>query len=153
MLPPDDVFGGRVAYVPYTIPGFALAKSARANRALMDRDLIAALASLAKSYETLVNSNLIYEQRTANLEQQAITTEIEQMVKEFREAEQKHMGVTRLKDAEVLQALVFLLRLGLSRTSRRPKSRAFIDFLFQQFPEKQSAIAAPEDTASRIVIP
>jgi hypothetical protein len=132
---------------------FALAKSARANRALMDRDLIATLTSLAKSYETLVNSNLIYEQRTANLEHQAITTEIEQMVKEFREAEEKHIGVTRLKDAEVLQALVFLLRLGLSRTSGRPKSRAFIDFLFQQFPEKQSAIAAPEDTASRIVIP
>ncbi|HEY1402474.1 MAG TPA: hypothetical protein VF953_12850, partial [Terriglobales bacterium] len=50
---------------------FALAKSARANRVLADRDLITALTSLAKSYETLVNSSLIYEQRTANLEHQA----------------------------------------------------------------------------------
>jgi hypothetical protein len=132
---------------------FALAKSARANRSLMDRDLTAALTSLAKSYETLVNSSLIYEQRTANLEHQAITAEIEQMVKEFREAEQKHMGITRLRDADVFRALVFLLRLALSRTSGRPKSRAFIDFLFQQFPEKQSAIAAPDDAGSRIIVP
>ena len=31
----------------------------------MDRDLIAALSSLAKSYQTLVNSSLIYEEPTA----------------------------------------------------------------------------------------
>jgi hypothetical protein len=48
---------------------FALAKSARAERSLdgrslMDRDLIAALSSLAKSYQTLVNSSLIYEPQT-----------------------------------------------------------------------------------------
>jgi hypothetical protein len=132
---------------------FVLAKSAHANRALADRDLVAALTSLAKSYETLVNSSLIYEQRTANLEHQAITAEIERMVKEFREAEQKHMGLTRLGDSEVLKALVFLLRLGLGRTSGRPKSRAFVDFLFTQFPEKQSAVAAPEDEGSRIIVP
>jgi hypothetical protein len=132
---------------------FALAKSARANRTLVDRDLIAALESLAKGYETLVNSSLIYEQRTTNLEHQAIAAEIERMLKEFREAEQKHMGVTRLRDSDILQALVFLLRLGLTRTSGRPKSRAFVDFLFAQFPESPSAIAAPEEAGSRIVIP
>ena len=132
---------------------FALAKSARANRTLADRDLIAAVTSLAKGYETLVTSSLIYEQRTANLEHQAIVSEIEQMVKEFREAEQKHMGLTRLRDSEVLKALVFLLRLGLTRTSGRPKSRAFVDFLFAQFPENQSALAAPEDAGSRIIVP
>jgi len=132
---------------------FALAKSARSNRALTDRDLIAALTSLAKSYETLVNSSLIYEQRTANLEHQAITAEIEQMVKAFREEEQKHIGITRLRDSEVLKAVVFLLRLGLGRTSGRPKSRAFVDFLFAQFPEKHSAITAPEDAGSRIIVP
>jgi len=96
---------------------FALAKSARGNRTLNDRDLIAALTSLTKSYETMVNSSLIYEQRTTNIEHQAIASEIEQMVKEFREAEQKHIGLTRLRDSDVLKALVFLLRMSLSRTS------------------------------------
>ena len=141
---------------------FALAKSARAERSLvdrplMDRDLIAALSSLAKSYQTLVNSSLIYEPTTANLTHQSIVRdiarEVETMVREFREAEQQHIGHTRLKDSDVLKALVFLLRMGLSRTSGRPKSRAFVDFLFAQFPEKQSVIAGAEEEGSRIVIP
>jgi hypothetical protein len=132
---------------------FALAKSARADRALMDRDLLASLSSLAKSYQTLVNSHLIYEQPTTNVAHQNIAREIESMVREFREAEVKHMGQTRLRDSDVLKALVFILRLGMGRTSGRPKSRAFVDFLFAQFPEKQSAIAGPEDSASRIIIP
>jgi hypothetical protein len=151
---------------------FALAKCARADRSradrslvdrsladrpLMDRDLIAALSSLAKSYQTLVNSSLIYEPPTANLAHQTIVREIAQevetMVREFREAEQHHLGHTRLRDSDVLKALVFLLQLGLGRTSGRPKSRAFVDFLFAQFPEKQSAIVGPDEAGSRIVIP
>ncbi len=132
---------------------FALAKSARADRSLMDSDLIAALSSLARSYQTLVNSSLIYEQPTANVAHQAIAREVEIMVREFRAAEQLHIGHTRLRDSEVLKALVFILRLALGRTSGRPKSRAFIDFLYSQFPEKPSVIAGPGDTTNRIVIP
>ncbi len=136
---------------------FALAKSARADRSLADRDLIATVSSLAKSYQTLVNSNLIYEPPTANLAHQSIVRdiarEVETMVREFREAEQQHIGHTRLRDSDVLKALVFLLRMGLGRTSGRPRSRAFVDFLFAQFPEKHSVIAGPEEAASRIVIP
>lgn len=132
---------------------FALAKSARADRALMDRDLLASLTSSAKSCQTLVNSNLIYEQPTTNVAHQNIAREIEMMVREFREAELKHMGQTRLRDSDVLKALVFILRLGMGRTSGRPKSRAFVDFLFAQFPEKRSALAGPEESPSRIIIP
>jgi hypothetical protein len=136
---------------------FALAKCARADRSLMDRDLIAAVRSQAKSYQTLVNSSLIYEPPTANLAHQTlareIAREVETMVREFREAEQQHLGHARLRDSDVLKALVFLLRLGLGRTSGRPKSRAFVDFLFAQFPESQSAIVGPEEAGSRIVIP
>jgi len=137
---------------------FALAKSARAERSLdgrslMDRDLIAALSSLAKSYQTLVNSSLIYEPTTANLAHQSIAREIETMVREFREAEEKQLGYNRLRDSDVLKALVFLSRLGLSRTSGRLKSRAFVDFLFAQFPENHTALAGPDEAGSRIVIP
>lgn len=137
---------------------YALAKSARAERSLdgrplMDRDLIAALSSLAKSYQTLVNSNLIYEQTTANLAHQTVAREVEMMVREFRETEQRQIGHTRLRDSEVLKALVFLLRLAWGRTSGRPKSRGFVDFLFGQFPEKQSAIAGPDAAGSRLVLP
>ena len=132
---------------------FALAKSARANRDLRDRDLIAVLSSLAKSYETLVKSSLIYEQPTANVAHQAIAVEIEAMVKEYRAAEQKHMGYSQVKETDVLKSLVFLLRMAYSHTSGRPKSRAYLDFLFAQFPEKQSAIASPAEAGSRIIVP
>lgn len=132
---------------------FALAKSARADRSVMDCDLVAALSSLAKSYRTLVNSSLIYEEPSANVAHQAIAREIETMVREFRDAERQHMGETRLRDADVLKALVFIVRLGLGRSSGRPKSRAFVDFLFLQFPEKQSAIAGAEETSSSLIIP
>jgi hypothetical protein len=132
---------------------FALAKSARVDRTLTDRDLISTVSSLAKSYQMLVNSSLIYEQPTANLAHQAVTREVETMVKEFREAEKQNIGHTRLRDSDVLRALVFLLRLAYGRTSGRPKSRAFVDFLFGQFPEKASVLAVSEEIESRIVTP
>jgi hypothetical protein len=136
---------------------FALGKCARADRSLRDRDLITAVSSLAKSYRTLVNSSLIYEPPTPNVAHQSIAREVETMVREFREAEQQHLGEipghARLRDSDVLKALVFLLRMAFARTSGRPKSRGFIDFLFAQFPEKQSALAGPEEAGSRIVIP
>jgi len=75
------------------------------------------------------------------------------MLKQFQEAEQKELGYSRLRDSEVLKALVFLVRLGYGRTSGRPKSRAFIDFLLAQFPEKQSAVITPQEAGSRIIVP
>ena len=131
---------------------YALAKSAQADRGIRDADLISALSALAQSYETLAGSGLHYETPMTNLAHQAITSEVQKMVKEYREAEQKHVGYSRLRDSDVFRALVFLLRMAFTRTSGRPKSRAFADFLFRQFPERQSAIAAP-DEGSRIVVP
>ena len=85
--------------------------------------------------------------------QQAVAAELRNMVKEYREAEHKHLGYTKLRDAEVLKGLVFLVRMGHARTSGRPKSRAFIDFLFAQFPEKAAVVGATEEPGSRIIIP
>jgi hypothetical protein len=132
---------------------YALAKSARADRSLADRDLIAALTSLTKSYETLVNSGLHYELPVAGIGQQAIADEVQKLIKEYREAEQKHMGYVRLRDSEVLRALVFLVRMAHGRTSGRPKSRAFIDFLFAQFPEKDASLVVPQEAQSSIIVP
>jgi len=132
---------------------YALAKAARADRSLHDQDLIAALAMLAKSYERRINSGLHYEQPLTSDSQRRAAAEVENMVKEYREAEQKHVGYVQLRDSEVLRALVFLVRMAHGRTSGRPKSRAFVDFLLAQFPEKPSGIAAPEDVGSRLITP
>jgi hypothetical protein len=53
----------------------------------------------------------------------------------------------------VLRALVFLVRMAHARTSGRPKSRALIDSLFAQFPEKESLIETPANAPSRIIMP
>jgi hypothetical protein len=130
---------------------FALAKTARIDRAIADADLIGALTSMAKSYETLVNSGLHYEIPITSISQQALAAEVQKTVKEYRETEQKHLGYSRLRDSELLRALVFLVRMGHARTSGRPKSRAFLDFVLAQFPDK--TIAAPEEVGSRIIVP
>jgi len=132
---------------------FAMAKSTRSDRTLADPDLIASLSSLAKSYETLANSGLHYETPLPNVRQQAIVAELQSMLREYRDTEQKHLGYTRLREADVLRALVFLVRMAYSRTSGRPKSRAFIDFLQAQFPENKSPINAANEAESRIIVP
>jgi hypothetical protein len=132
---------------------YALAKSTQADRLIKDSDLIAALASMAKKQETLVNSGLHYETPITSLSQQAVVAELHRMLKEYREVEQKQLGYSRLHDSDVLRALVFLLRMGHARTSSRPKARAFVDFVMAQFPEKQSAVVAPGESASRLIIP
>jgi hypothetical protein len=132
---------------------FALAKSIRADRSLKDSDLIAALTSLTKTCETLVNSGLHYETPIASAAQQAVAAEVQNMLKEYREAEQKHVGYVQLRDSEVLRALVFMVRMAHGRTSGRPKSRAFVDFLLAQFPEKTSGVASPQEAGSRIITP
>lgn len=132
---------------------YALAKSCRADRGLQDRDLIGALSVLATSYERRINSGLHYEPPLTSEPQRRAVGEVETMVKEYREAEQKHVGHSSLRDSDVLKALVFLLRLTNGRTTGRPKSRSFVEFLFEQFPEREPAVVAPQEAGSRIILP
>jgi hypothetical protein len=132
---------------------YALAKAAREDRALHDHDLIAALSVLCTTMERLVNSGLHYEPLMTSPSQQRVVAEVEAMLREFREAEQKHRGYASLRDSEVLKALVFLVRMAYGRTSGRPKSRAFVDFLFQQFPEQAPAVLESPAASSRLIIP
>ena len=131
---------------------FALAKCSRADRGINDAHMIAALAAITKTHETLANSGLHYQAPTTSLSQQTIAAEVEKMLKEYREAEEKHLGYSRLRDSDVLKALVFLVRMAYARTSGRPKARAFVDFVQAQFPEPP-AIAAPEEAGSRLIVP
>jgi hypothetical protein len=133
---------------------YGLAKTARADRSIRDRDIIAALTDLATTYERMVNSGLVYEPAAPNVMQQALMAEVRKLVQEYRDLEHRHLGFSSLRDSEVLQALIFLLRTAQARTSGRPRSRAFLDFLFTQFPEKkESAIATPAEGPSRILLP
>lgn len=132
---------------------FALAKAARSDRSLFDRDLIAGLTALTTRYERLVNSGLHYDQAVTSDGQRRVATEVESMLKEYREAEQKHLGYSTVRESDVLRALVFLVRLAHGKTNGRPRSRAFVEFLFSQFPEKESSVLTPQEAGSRIILP
>ena len=132
---------------------YALAKSAQSDRAITDADLIAALTSMIRTQETLVNSGLHYDTPISNLSQQAVVAEVQGMLKGYRQTEQGQLGYSRLRDSDVLGALVLLVRTGHAHTSGRPKSRAFVDFVLSQFPEKQTALTAPEQAGGRVIIP
>lgn len=130
---------------------FTLAKTVRGDRSLYDHDVIAALTTMARKQQTLVNSGLHLGEATASPAQQAIMDAFDAMLAEYRQMEQKHMGYSSLRDAEILQAMVFLVRIAHQKTSGRPRSRGFVEFLGQQFPEKNESIVAPQ--GSSIVIP
>src|SRR5258708_38523836 len=82
---------------------FALAKSAKADRSIRDSDLLSALTTLAGRYETLATSGLHYESAGTNIVHQAIAAEVQNMVKEYRAAEQQHTGHPRPPDSDVLR--------------------------------------------------
>ena len=130
-----------------------LSKVSRSDRQLTDRELIGALANMVRSQQTLITSGLVYEETLANPAQQAIGSVLRQVLQEFRDLEQKHLGYARLKDSDVLQALVFVVRLAHVHTSGRPLSRGFIDFLQQQFREAATSLDSVGEGGSRIIIP
>ena len=132
---------------------YSLGKSARGDRTLTDQDILAALNAMARTYETLVNSGLHYQISPSSLGQQAVIAELEKALGEYRELEKKHRGFSALRESDVLRALVFLVRMGHARTSGRPKSRAWLHWLFDQFPVKDSVIASPQEAGGRIVMP
>jgi hypothetical protein len=130
-----------------------LLRLSAADRKLKDRELIGALTSMARSYQTLVASGLVYQEPSANPAQLAIIDVLRRSVDEFRGVEQQHLGYTALRDSDVLKALVFIIRLASLETSGRPLSRAFIDSLHERFPEPGATGDLAAQAGSRIILP
>jgi hypothetical protein len=159
--PPDEMFpaiGLRQDFLEQHQPLIGgllatLARLSRADRQLTDRELIGALANMARSQQTLVSSGLVYEDALPNPAQQALLGTLRQVLDEYREVEKQHLGYVRLKDADILHALVFTLRLAHVHTSGRPLSRAFIHFLQARFVEENGPLAGAGEAGSRIIIP
>jgi hypothetical protein len=123
-----------------------ITQSAVENSSLRDRDVIDALTALVRSFETRANSGLHYEPTRPSLAEQALIQELREVIGDYEE-EGREMGGPHLDDRDALKALVFVLRLALDRSSGRPLSRGFLDFLHTEF-VKDGCIAQ-----SRIVLP
>lgn len=124
----------------------SITQSALANSSLRDRDVIDALTTLVRSFETRAHSGLHYEPTPPSLTQQAVIEELREVIADYDE-EGREIGDTHLRDSDALKALVFVLRLALDRSSGRPLSRGFLDFLRTEFKEDGSNIQ------TRIVLP
>jgi len=130
---------------------FALVRCARADRSLRDSEVVGALTAVARQVQSQVNSGLLVPTAPASLPQQAVTSALEAMAEEYRQTEHKHLGYSTLKDSELLQALVFLLRMAHTRSNGRPRSRAFLDFVMAQFPAEP--VIASRAEPGRIIMP
>jgi hypothetical protein len=131
----------------------ALANFVLAHGGITDRELIEGLSAAASSYHTLVKSGLHYAASSPGMMQQALVSELDKMIEGYREGEAKNRGYSTLRESDVRDALVMMLRVAYARTSGRPKSRAFIDVLTGPYAQKQSALLAPDDSERRIVLP
>jgi len=124
----------------------SITQSALANSSLRDRDVIDALTVLVRSFETRAHSGLHYEPTRPSLTQQAVIEELREVIADYDD-EGQEMGDPHLHDSDALKALVFVLRLALDRSSGRPLSRGFLDFLRTEFKKDGS------NTQTRIVLP
>jgi hypothetical protein len=129
----------------------ALAGVARGSSNIHDADVREALDAMARTYRTL-ESGLVYETRPANLLaagiQQELAGELDALRRELRE----RAGVETVRDADILGVLVLLQRLEFAHNNGRPRSRAFLDFLAQEF----SGAAAPGESGesrSGLILP
>jgi hypothetical protein len=118
----------------FTLTCQALVRIALDTSGVLDSDVREALDALARTYRTL-GSGLIYETRPANLVaaglQQRLRAELDQLRAQMKE----RLGLETTRDADILGVVVMLQRMEFARHNGRPRGRAFIDFLRQEFAE------------------
>lgn len=116
---------------------------------LHDSDVYSALEALAEMYRTL-GSDIYYERPPNAPLARGLYGQIASSLQEFQKNEAGPSNLPRLKDSDIFQLLVFLLRVGKQESNGRPLSRGFLDFLRARFPLPAEAL--PQDTP-RIIVP
>lgn len=114
-----------------------------------DSAVSSALEALAEMYRTL-GSGIYYERPPDAPLARALYAQIAHALQELQKNEAGRSNFPRLKDSDIFQLLVFLLRVGKQEFNGRPRSRAFLDFLRARFPLPADAL--PQD-APRIIVP
>ena len=100
---------------------------------VVDGDVLEALDGLIRTYRTL-ESGVYYESRPNNLLAGSIFGAVQGALAEYRGAEQRELGMTKTRDADVLGLLVFLQYFALDRDNGRRRGRAFLDALREFHP-------------------
>jgi hypothetical protein len=128
--------------------GFAILKSAAETPSTVDADTLVALQALAETFRTL-GSGIYYEKPPAGGPPQAIYAALAKFLEDYKRESAERGGAGRVKDGDIFNLLVFLLRVGWQQTNGRARSRMFLEFLRSQFPRE----AAAQQEAPRIIVP
>lgn len=115
---------------------FTIAKTCMAQPSATDPDVLAALRALAETYKTLISG--IYYERVPDIPvQREIYTALTALIDDLRQKQTAAGTLEALKNQDVFYVVIFLFRMGLLRSSARPRSRRFIEFLRGQFPQAE----------------
>ncbi|MGH9734923.1 MAG: hypothetical protein ACRD8A_10085 [Candidatus Acidiferrales bacterium] len=117
------------------------------HRDTNDRAAQLAVEALAETYRTL-GTGILYERPPDVRVARNLYLHVAEFLNEFRKREADRAGFATLKDSDVFQLLVFLLRVLKQETNGRPLSRAFLGFLRERFP-----LPSAEKEPSRIIVP
>ncbi len=112
----------------YVICGFA-----QQNPALVDSDVIAAMQSLAETYDTLAKG-ILYENLPAHRMQRELYGALKKAIDEYKNRESSSLAaLTSVHDSESRDFLIALTQTSAARSNGRPKGRALIDLMRSQF--------------------
>jgi hypothetical protein len=125
---------------------YAICRFTADHREAVDTDALAALQTLAETYRTQA-SGIIYEKPLDYPLQRALYESLKAAIADFRKVEADRVGMTTVRDSNVRDALIFLTQLCAVHENGRPKGRAYLDLIRQQFPKE-----AFQKTGSNIVL-
>ena len=126
---------------------YVICDYARENPALVDLDVIAAMQSLAESYETLTKG-ILYEKPPDHRMQRELYDKLKLAVEEYKGRQGQGLAaLTSVRDPEIRDALIVLTQTSAARSNGRPKGRALIDMMRSQF--KPDAFSRP---ASNLIV-
>ena len=144
---PPAIVRERGAVVPGL--GLTILQFQKESPAMTDSDALEALTALAETYRTL-GTGIYYEKPPAGPVAAALYARLVEFLEQYKKEEIERTSGSPLRETEIFQLLVFLLRMGRTETNGRRKSRAFLDFLWTALPPDPHADRKEEP---RIILP
>ena len=120
---------------------YAICQFAGDHRAVVDTDVLTSLQTLAETYRTQT-SGIIYEKPLDYPLQRALYEHLKASIADFQKEERQRVGMTVVRDSDVRDALIFLTQICAVHANGRPKGRAYLDLIRQQFPKEEFQKAA-----------
>ncbi len=114
----------------------AICQFAADHREVVDTDVQAVLQTLAETYRTQA-SGIYYEKPLDYPLQREMYENLKAAIADFRKDEAQRVGMTTVRDSDIRDAVIFLTQLCAVHANGRPKGRAYLDIIRQQFPKEE----------------